>query len=363
MGVRRAIWSTTEGWVMALVGARTAALLGSVAAVLIALSPSQALATHVQCGDVITQDTTLDSDLVNCPGDGVVIGAGGITLDLSGHTIDGTGVGDGGTGVDDEGHDGVTVGGGRIQEFFSAVYLDDADANVVRDLSVTDTGQAIYLEHADGNVIERNVVTSSGNGVYIYLTGNDNVISANSFSGGGGGITLVGSTDAVDGTRLLARTRVEGNRLVGNDVGFLSFFAAATQVQGNRVSGNTEGGILESGFQAAIVSNTVAGNGFGMSIAGYDNRVSRNRVTGNGTDGIKVQGGTNTGRIVLEGNVASGNGDDGIDVDVVRTTITRNTANDNGDYGIEAVPDVIDGGGNKARGNGNPAQCLNVFCK
>ena len=41
------------------------------------------------CGDVITQDTTLDSDLIDCPGDGVVIGASGITLDLAGHTIDG----------------------------------------------------------------------------------------------------------------------------------------------------------------------------------------------------------------------------------------------------------------------------------
>ena len=67
---------------------------------------------------MITQDTTLDSDLVNCPGDGVVIGANGITLDLAGHTIDGTGPGAGGHGVDnDEAHDGVAVTNGRIQEF------------------------------------------------------------------------------------------------------------------------------------------------------------------------------------------------------------------------------------------------------
>ena len=243
---------------MTLARARTAALLGGVVAFLVAM-PSQAVATHVQCGDLITQDTTLDSDLVNCPGDGVVIGASGITLDLGGHTIDGTGVGDGQTGVYDEGHDGVIVEGGRIQEFYSAVYLDDAHANVVRGLSVTDTGQAIYLEHADGNAIERNVVTSSGNGVYIYPAGNDNVIAGNSFSGGGGGITLV--SFSVDGSHLVARTRVEGNRLVGNAVGILSHFAEATQMRGNRVIGNTETGIIESGLEAAIVSNTVAGNG------------------------------------------------------------------------------------------------------
>ena len=41
------------------------------AATLLAVSAGQALADHVQCGDVITQDTTLDSDL-NCAGDGLV---------------------------------------------------------------------------------------------------------------------------------------------------------------------------------------------------------------------------------------------------------------------------------------------------
>src|SRR6185503_3867209 len=43
-------------------------------------------ASHVACGDTITQSTTLDSDLVDCS-DGLVIGADGITLDLGGHTI------------------------------------------------------------------------------------------------------------------------------------------------------------------------------------------------------------------------------------------------------------------------------------
>jgi hypothetical protein len=39
-----------------------------------------------------------------------------------------------------------------------------------------------------------------------------------------------------------------------------------------------------------------------------------------------------------------------------------NRANNNADLGIQAVPGVIDGGGNTAFGNGNPLQCLNVVC-
>ena len=50
-------------------------------------------------------------------------------------------------------------------------------------------------------------------------------------------------------------------------------------------------------------------------------------------------------------------------VDVADTTLTRNTANRNHDLGIEAVLGVIDGGGNHAAGNGNPAQCTNVICE
>ena len=45
------------------------------------------------------------------------------------------------------------------------------------------------------------------------------------------------------------------------------------------------------------------------------------------------------------------------------TTLTQNTANANRDVGIEAVPRVTDGGGNKASGNGNQLQCTNVICK
>jgi hypothetical protein len=53
------------------------------AAIVLALAPASALATHVSCGDTITTDTTLDSDLIDCPGNGIVIGSDNITLDLT----------------------------------------------------------------------------------------------------------------------------------------------------------------------------------------------------------------------------------------------------------------------------------------
>ena len=69
---------------------------------------------------------------------------------------------------------------------------------------------------------------------------------------------------------------------------------------------------------------------------------------------------TNT---LVQGNLVTGAGDDGIDVDAPGTIIRVNTAVNNGDLGIEAVAGVIDGGGNRASGNGNLLQCTNVTCR
>jgi hypothetical protein len=56
------------------------------------------------------------------------------------------------------------------------------------------------------------------------------------------------------------------------------------------------------------------------------------------------------------------NGDDGIDIADPGNTITKNRADRNGDLGIFAAPGNVDGGGNKAKHNGNPAQCVGVSC-
>ena len=63
---------------------------------------------------------------------------------------------------------------------------------------------------------------------------------------------------------------------------------------------------------------------------------------------------------MIVGNETVANSDDGIEALSPSTLVAQNRSNNNGDLGIEAVPGVIDGGGNRARGNGNPLQCLYV---
>jgi parallel beta-helix repeat protein len=92
----------------------------------------------------------------------------------------------------------------------------------------------------------------------------------------------------------------------------------------------------------------------------HDNVFRDNRITRNAGDGITLD--VTFASNVVERNYVSHNGDDGIDL-TEGGTVTRNRANHNADLGIEATPASVDGGGNKASGNGNPLQCLNVFCK
>src|SRR5215216_5795172 len=93
------------------------------------LSAGQAFADAVKCGDVITRDTTLDSDLIDCPGDGLVIGADGITLDLNGHLIDGDGARSDSEYANDDGidntagYDRLTLTDGTVQDFDYGVRL------------------------------------------------------------------------------------------------------------------------------------------------------------------------------------------------------------------------------------------------
>ena len=97
------------------------ALVAAVAAA-VTLGAGQALADHVQCGDVITRDTRLDSDLIDCPNHGVVIDADHVTLDLAGHTIDGDGD-QWGVGVTSTNHLGIRVEDGTIQEFEDGIHI------------------------------------------------------------------------------------------------------------------------------------------------------------------------------------------------------------------------------------------------
>lgn len=304
-------------------------LILSVVAWTVLVGGGRALASHVGCGAVLTKDTQLDSDLVNCADDGLVIGADDITVDLNGHDITGTGSA-GSAGIRNEGYDGVTIEDGRILApigsdfgFETGILLIGVHDNRVRRVSVTGGSYGIALFDSVRNRIRKNgAIGGASNqcdmpaGVAIALFHSDrNLILANSGQLSDFGITLFSS---------------QRNRIQDNEV-------APLDSDGNQCVG------------------------IALFRSSDTNDIEGNVAANNDHDGIVVNG-RSDGTLVMA-NVAVFNGlDDGIDVDNADSTIADNTANENGDLGIEAVAGVTDGGGNRASGNGDPRQCVNVVC-
>jgi parallel beta-helix repeat protein len=378
----------------------TAAVVGA-----FAFTVDPAFATHVRCGNTVVEDTTLDSDLVNCPNNGIVIAADDVTLDLNGHRIDGDGEPTEGcaedvlcdVGVVNEGHARVTIRHGSVREFGLGVLVGGARRTRLLDLSVArnmfsgvviadsartelsrsvvatnglDTDQAgIGVFQSGHSRIERNSIRRNGD-IGVFAEGaNDTIFARNKLSGHPEAAMLLeeSNRNVFDRNRVLRnregitvagnRNRITRNRVADSradaEGGGLGIFVAAGH--NNVVARNFVARANRSGIQVSLLPEELEGG-----TPAVDTVVRRNHLRDN-RDGVRVQ--TTARRTVLTGNRARHSGDDGIDVDSPSTTLIGNHAIRNADLGIEAVRGITDGGRNIASGNGNPLQCANVFCR
>lgn len=365
---------------------------------LLALTSGQAFASRVSCGQTITKDTRLTKDLVDCPGNGIVIGADRITLDLNGHAIDGVGSD---VGVDNSaGHEGVSVEGGSIRDFATGIVVLGASDNRLRRLSSSHNlfGGLLVVEsrrtQIEGSTITANGLTTDQAGLIVFDSSEIRIERNLVVFNGDIGMFLIG----------VNASRAERNSISGNPEAGIVFEGSGNAVSRNRVLKNGDG-IIVSGNANTVVGNQIedasgcedGGCGAGIAIeSGARNVVEGNDIARAAREGIRVNnfdpetplsGTVIRGNVVrnagVDGiaiatelgapgavtntlvghNIAVGAGDDGIDVDSPATTLTGNLAIHNGDLGIEAAPGVSDGGGNKARANGNRAQCTNVACR
>jgi parallel beta-helix repeat protein len=356
----------------------------------LALGAGEASASHVSCGDEITADTTLDSDLVDCPNNGIVIGADDITLDLNGHLIDGDGTEFAGcakgeacdVGVANEGHAGVVVRDGTVREFGVGVLVGGARKNrVVKISSSAHTFFGAVFGGSTRSVIRRSSLSRNiapeGDGIGVFSSNHIRIVRNKIRRNPGPGIHVFDSNQNLikrnalsrNGPAILMekahRNEVQRNRVIRGG-GILVAPGNRNAIARNRVSRALDSISIDKGRGNRVVGNVVGrarevGVRLGFpGFGGADNVVRGNLVRGSGTDGFFVS--EQDDRSLLKLNVARRNGHDGFDVESDSTTLTRNRAVRNGDLGIEAVVGVTDGGGNTAHGNGNPAQCTNVAC-
>ncbi len=397
---------STRRWTRPAFGAT----LATAAVALLVATAGSAQATtrapQLNCGATITVSTKLDRDLVNCPDNGITIGADHITLDLNGHVIDGDGTEfpdcppdqpcD--VGVVDLDHSGVTIKGGRVREFalgalvvgandsrfthldlshhfFSGLMVANSSRSVIdgvtasanglttdqAGISVFDSRELTFTENAvvangdigyfisglDDSDLEQNSISGNPEAAILLDHGNGNEFSGNRVSEGGDGIIVSGDRNTVAGN-LLFDTGACGGECGNGGYGISLEGGTGNLIERNTVARSHQAGIRVASFQEFGGPPTVG------------NTVRMNLILGSVLDGLLVEA-TATGTVVGQ-NTAAGAGDDGIEIDNAAATVTRNLAAHNRDHGIEAIAGVTDGGGNKAVANGNPTQCVSVAC-
>jgi hypothetical protein len=288
----------------------------------LALGAGPALAQPLQCGATVTQDTTLAADLLECQGDGLVVGADGITVDLNGHTISGRIISGGDpdqVGIENPGHDDVTITNGTVSFFAGGgVHLapgqDGArvDRNRVNHLTLDFFGSfGILLEGGgSGNQFTANTVdrpNTIGIGLYGTATASSgNVISGNrvtsaysvnialrygTFTG-----TLIqdNTADQVDTIDQWGASIAIGSRYTSGEGDF-----RGTVVRGNRMEGNFGGGVFASdtGRDTLIERNRVDNN---YGLPAFESDGDRTLIRRNTAVSTAFAGSTNFGVTVGE---------------------------------------------------------------
>ena len=295
------------------------------------------------CGDTISADTKLKKDLLNCADEGLRFAAPDIELDLNGHKITGSGTA-GFAGIKGS-YDGIRiVGPGTVKGFDTQVELASSVGSTVKNLKARGGDDGIALSDSSDVKISRVKVRgykaagislrSDSNGIRVQRSkvfgpldsnitntainvvgGEDNTLAHN---------TLVGTPESTNGVivRLSAsRTRIESNSITSFD-----------------------------------------NNGVHLYEMAADTRLIENELRQNAT-GIRTSdvAGAPTGTKIVK-NVASNNAFDGIELNTDGSSLRKNVANNNGAWGIFSAGSSIDLGGNKAKGNGQPAQCSGIVC-
>jgi hypothetical protein len=292
------------GPVVALAAA-TALLMG-------ALFTGTAAASHVECGDEITEDTTLDGDVGPCPGPGLIIAADNVTLDLDGHSVTGNPAARAATHTDQAGVlfrmvSGSTVRDGTVEQFDAGIAIRGGSGNVVDNVTVQDNINYRVVTGVDADPGPTTPSCDYGDGIAVFNS-EDNVVEDSRIVNNGplSGVSLVEDSDG---------NRVSRNVIADNDI------VNRTPLGLNTVCGTgPDQGPMRRGRTMQDSGVRIEGPG------ADDNRVQQNEVTGNGLTGIAIHGyvcrppatspfppaPNNGGNLVFKNDV-SDTGSDGLD--------------------------------------------------
>jgi parallel beta-helix repeat protein len=259
------------------------------------LQPNSGIAS---CGQVVTQDVTLTSDL-NCDnGDGLIVGAPGITINLNGYSITGPqggGEASGGEAANPTTADSGSEDGGET----SPTTADSGRGGSVTPVSTTadsggeaneeaSGGEAANPTTADSGSEGSGVTPASTQGQATDYDGSSGILIANAdnvaiaglgeIAGFSRGVTFLGSSGGA----------VTDVQLVNNDIGAVIASSEGTEVSRNTITNNGIAVVSDASNGGVTAFNQIVANlEQGILLLGSsDNVVAANNMYGNGASGI-----------------------------------------------------------------------------
>ena len=261
---------------------------------------------HGRCHLYITEDTTLDADLVLDPQTNyaIIIGAPNVTLDLGGHMISHSGGSEMATGIIAEDVEGITIRNGTLEGFLSSVGLGHTDNALIENLTIRNlmnadpdsqiTGISIGrskdvvvrdvriefppVMHKEAINVGRSDITISdieihGGSVGVAFGGdaeydpennrtNGAVLNSRFFDGGVACSILVGTT---------TNARIAGNEFIRNECSISAYGRHPLSITGLNIDGNTiHDGVNGIDFwgvsDASITNNIIKDGGRGIRL-------------------------------------------------------------------------------------------------
>ena len=275
------------------------ALVVAVTAVAVGGTTVDAATRAVGCGAVITQSTTLSSNLRGCTS-GLVLAGDGITVDLAGHTISGGGAPDTrGAGITVTGQD-VTIKNGVIASFATGV-----SAAPPTPVSPRPSVRLQSLKIVGNNL-----------GVLLDRLGTDAPASS-----------------------------IDSSQIAGNATTGVAFDRTNLTMTNSSVRGNGSHGVSELEAVALFVNNDISQNGgdgiFASDVLTFAGGLFGNTLSGNGRNGYEYSQTRGDAYPHLENNRADRNARLGLFLSGNGGSLSN-----------------LDGGGNAAKSNGDVRQCV-----
>ena len=130
------------------------------------------------CGSTTIQDITLNSDILSCPGNGIIIGDDDITLDCQGHTITGSGTG---SGILAQNRQNITIKNCIVQNFFYGIELDSTNQSLLLNNTADNNNDGFRLSGSSNSNIFTDNTANNNNayGFFLLQSSNNNTFTNN----------------------------------------------------------------------------------------------------------------------------------------------------------------------------------------